>query len=176
MNRCACICFVCFLAALLFGCDTNEPTLLLADIPSGISPDAARRSLNVAADNWTVIEDSHLPPGDKRPRSDVLIVEVRAFTHCGVTGVLGLQFYNDRLTATLFYPEDLPAYLHGLAAKGIHFEPPHSQADVRAQAREVRLAPRTRIWLYRDYKDRDYIGWEDVKLIGEQNRWIDRHS
>jgi len=160
----------------MLGCDTSKTTILLGEIRSGLSPEDARRTVSASEDKWKVIENSHLPPGDKRPRFDILQVEVPEFTDCGVKGVLALHFFNGRLTSTWFYPSDLSMYLQCLESRHIHFDPkgPMTQTErnLGATIAEVRVSHRTRVWLFRDYRNHDYVGWEDIKLIAEENQWI----
>src|SRR5258706_13291899 len=102
--KCSCQTYlVALLTVLPTGCDTSKMTVLVGDIQSGISPNDARRILNVSPDNWKIIEDSHLSPGDKRPRFDILQVEVADFSDFGVKRVLPLHFLYDRLTSTWVY-------------------------------------------------------------------------
>jgi hypothetical protein len=186
MKLCCQFGIVVMLAVLPVGCDTSkttvlETTVLVGDIPSGISPAEVRRTLNVLSDNWKVIEDSHLPAGDKRPRFDILQVEIADFSDCGVKGILGLHFFNDRLTGTSFYPSDLAGYLRCLESRGIHFAPKKTLSKMEralgaARHPEVRVSGHTRVWLFRDYKGRDYVGWEDMKLSAEQDSWIRSYS
>jgi hypothetical protein len=43
---------------------------------------------------WSVIENSHLPPGDRRPRVDILTVSVARFHYLGHVGELQFRFFN----------------------------------------------------------------------------------
>src|SRR5467141_3464954 len=119
MNQCRYCCFVSLLGALLLGCDSSRTTTLLGNIQSGLSPDEVRRVLGVAGSNWRIVENSHLPLGDRRPRFDIVRVEIANFSDCKTKGTLALSFFNDRLTSTWFYPSNLASYLECLQSQGI---------------------------------------------------------
>lgn len=173
--------FISLLGALLLGCDASKTTLLFGELQSGISPDEARRLLRVAEGSWKIVENGHLPSGDRRPRFDILSVEIADFSDCGVKGTLALKFFNDRLTSTWFYPSDLAGYLKCLQSRGIRFEPKRELNEMERYLGgptnlEIRVSHHTRVWLYRDYKDRDYVAWEDMGLSAEEEAWIRSHS
>lgn len=111
-----------------------------------------------------VVEDSRLPAGDTRPRFDVLVLEVRGFSHLGHVGDLKLAFLNDRLAATQFFPRKPDSYLKALQAHG---ESVSEAASVRGN---------TSLVTYTAYDGRQYVRWSDVRIDEEQKRWIMKYS
>ena len=77
-----------------------------------------------------------------------------------------MQFFNDRLMETRFFPNGVDAYLATLANAGV---------DLTKQS-EVTVPPHTRLWTEMDYKKRRYVGWEDVRLAEEMKLWIKRYA
>lgn len=115
-----------------------------------------------------VVEDSHLGPADRRPRFDVYTVSQKGFTHLGQVGELVLQFFNDRLMETRFFPDNVDAYLAALA---------NAAVDLRQQSEaEATVPPYTRLSTAIDYKKRRYVAWEDVRLAEEMKLWIKRYA
>lgn len=144
----------------------NTRTALIDGLVSYQSAKDVRRQL--APLSWEVVEDSHLGPTDQRPRFDVYTVSLKKFTHLGQVGELVLQFFNDRLMETRFFPDNVDAYLAALANAGV---------DLRQQSEaEVTVPPHTRLSTAIDYRKRRYVGWEDIRLAEEMKRWIKRYA
>lgn len=61
-------------------------------------------------EKWTVVWESGLAPGDRRPPFSDLTVEIDSFTDGGSNGSLRLDFINDRLFKVAFAPLDAEAY------------------------------------------------------------------
>lgn len=139
-------------------------TALIGGLMSYQSVEHVRREL--AALSWEVVEDSHLGANDRRPRFDVYTASLKGFVHLGQVGELTLQFFNDRLMETRFFPKDVDAFLAALANAGV---------DLRRQSDATAL-PHTRLWTAMDYKKRRYVGWEDVRLADEMKFWIKRYA
>jgi hypothetical protein len=114
---------------------------------------------------WTTIEDSHLPPGDRRPPFDILTISVSRQAHLGHTGELVFHFFNNRLTSTWFFPDDPTSFTRTL------------ETTMKTAIRpEATVPPFTRVWTHKDYQDRIYIAWEDTRLAEEQSSWIASYS
>ena len=65
------------------------------------------------------MEDSKLPPNDRRPRFDIYAIEIPDREFYGQKGILRLFFFNDRLAFTSFYPEQSESCLQHLRSSGI---------------------------------------------------------
>ncbi len=113
----------------------------------------------------TVVEDSRLPPGDQRPPFNILVLSI-SFEHLDQSGKLRLEFFNDRLMSTSFYPDDLETYLEVLNDSGVILD----------RGGRCKIAPYTEIWKSTDFNNRGYVNWEDERLQKEFDDWITRYS
>jgi hypothetical protein len=142
----------------------NPPAPLLGSFESYASPSEVRKLLpNQLV--VTVVEDSKLPADDMRPRFDVLDLRIEDFEHLGHRGELRAHFLNERLLGTWFYPDSYDTYIAALRRAGLS---PVSE--------NTRVGRYTDLWTYRDFEDRSYVAWEDIRLADEQRRWIMRYS
>lgn len=144
-----------------------ERAKLINGLESYLSIDETKRRLP----SWEVIEQSGLKPQDTRPPFNIYKVAVKNYSHLGISGELHVQFFNNRLLSTWFYPDAFDKYIQLLKDKeGVTFQ------ESRDGSKEAAIPPYTRVWLYRDFKDRQYVGWEDTRLAREFNLWIKRYS
>lgn len=111
------------------------------------------------------IEDSRLDARDPRPKFDVLVLEFKGYRDRGHAGTLMVKFLNERLLSTWFYPEDHAAYLNALEQEGVSLR----------ESNDTTIGF-TRIWTYQDFHGGWYVGWEDVRIAAEMNRWIGKYS
>lgn len=126
---------------------------LLAGLKSYQTVQEVQHSLRLPATQWRVIEDSGTNKGSTtRARFDTVTVEIDGYRLAELTGVLRLEFLNDRLMATLFYPYDLAAFKARF------------QVPTETKLGQVRWG--------RDYKERVYLALEDARLRGEFMKWI----
>ena len=139
---------------------------LINGIESYQSIEAAKKKFPV----WEVIEQSSLGPKDQRPPFNIYKVAIKNYSHLGISGELHLGFFNDRLMETWFYPDSFDKYFEVLKEKGgLAFQESR-------WGKESQILPYTRVWVYKDYKDRNYVGWEDTRLGRESAIWIQRYS
>jgi hypothetical protein len=107
---------------------------------------------------WETIEDSHLPSGDRRPQFDIFTISVSGYRCLGHTGEVQLHFFNNRLTSTWFFPDDPTSFTRTL------------ESTMKAAIRpEATVPPFTRVWTHKNYQDRIYVAWEDIRLAKEQS-------
>ena len=93
------------------------------------------------------------------------MISIAEYTDAGFKGELLLQFHNDRLMSTWFFPSDLAGYKAAMP-KTIVF-------NVK---QEATISPRTKIWIAKAINRGFYIGWEDTALAEEEMDWIAKHS
>jgi hypothetical protein len=114
----------------------SKPTPLVPGLDSFMSPDQVRDRLR-AGEGWKVSERSGLPKGDRRPPFNILAIDVSAHTNLGIPGRLRLNFFNNRLQSTQFFPSDLNKYRMilsnktGLSISGIGSLPPQNKSRRR---------------------------------------------
>jgi hypothetical protein len=102
-----------------------------------------------------------------RPPYEITMITIPSFSHLGFSGDLIVAFFNNRLVGADFYPSDMNGYRKRLSSE--------IGTSLNADS-EATPHPNTRIWKATDYKGRDYIGWEDVRLAEEMRLWIKRYS
>ena len=111
------------------------------------------------------MEKQSAPQAD-RPPFDMTVVTVPRFLLMGDRGELQVEFFNNRLTAVRFFPEEPDRVLGRLAESGV---------DLRSKP-ESATGPHARAWCAVDNLQRRYIGWEDTRLRKEVDLWIRRYS
>jgi len=174
MKRPGCLQRLCFslLAALLLpGCGAekvnesiSQPSPLLPGFQSYHSRAEVLPALSKTL-NAEVLEDSSLPDADPRPLFSIYTISYQGFAYCGQTGELHLQFFNDRLLQTWFFPQDAASCLAVLASLGQQIP----NGDGLATGNTIL---RSGV----DYRGTHYIAWEDRRLALERRRWIARYS
>ena len=149
------------------GCTSvpNTPVVLLDTFYSYTSVAEVEQTLRKVGLSWSIIENSHLPAGDRRPRFDILTLSVAHFHDLGHVGELQLRFFNDRLMSAWFFPNDSIGFARLL----------ESRLKISLTT-EVTIRPFTRIWTQKDYKGRIYFGWEDTRLANEESLWLQKYS
>lgn len=144
-----------------------QRTKLINGIESYQSIEEARRLFPV----WEVVEQSSLGPEDNRPPFNIYKVSIKKYSHLGILGELHLLFFNNRLMETWFYPGSFDKYVNLLEKK--------ERLELQEELHGLRgaiISPYTHMWIYKDYKDSNYVAWEDTRLQREQRIWIKRYS
>jgi hypothetical protein len=158
--------FACFAPrAETFTERADTRTLLMETFASYASIDEVR-ALFPTDTPLRVVEEDGRSESDSRPPFRIHRVSVDGYTHHGCRGELTLKFFNDRLSSVWFYPDEPRKYVEVLAADGL---------DV-ASADAARIPPHTRISGGRDFRDREYVRWEDTRLVEQEDRWISRYA
>jgi hypothetical protein len=110
----------------------------------------------------TIIPDPkvHLPT-DSRPPFNIVVVELASFEHLKHQGNLRITLFNNRLQHVRFFPEDPKGYF-------MLFR----QSETTLWKHLERVFGNVVLRQATDYRGRDYVAWEDKRLIEESNRWI----
>jgi hypothetical protein len=116
---------------------------------------------------WEIKRGSRPAPEDKRPPFIVDTVTIKNYSHLGFSGELVVEFFNNRLVGTKFWPQKIDRYVKRLAST--------EKLDIIGN-QEVMVSKYTRIWVAVDHLGRSYVGWEDVRLNNEMEIWIKRYS
>ena len=143
--------------------ENSDPAVLLGDFMSFSTIEEIDTSKS--SGNLRVIEDSGLSKDDPRPAFNIYTVSM-SYRHLQTDGELVLHYFNDRLTSTRFYPSEEDAYLEELKNNGIDL----------MEENKLDLSEYTRVWKYKDFQNKFYVGWEDIRLINEQHEWIEEYS
>ncbi|HEY3130806.1 MAG TPA: hypothetical protein VGL91_15225 [Acidobacteriota bacterium] len=139
-----------------------QNTRLIGELESYQSIDQVRSRLLTTPKDWKIIQDSRPDPAKEDPRVGVITISLQNYKHLGVPGELILHFFNNRLVSTVFFPTDFPAYKAGL----------EERERIKFDQVEIFRRPRTRIWIGKDSRKRDCIGWEDTALRNEIDQWL----
>ena len=169
--------FTCLLAGWTLSCDAtdhdsfvevlSEHAKLIAPFESYENISVVQRRLKTNGLSWSLIEDnSTVSKGSKRPPFHIYVIRVNAFKDSGHEGDLRLEFFNDRLMATWFYPEGFTSYRAVVEAR---------YPEILGK-QSITVGQYTRIAFARDYEARDYIAWEDIRLREQVDLWIKQYS
>jgi hypothetical protein len=151
----------------------KERTKLIDGLESYQSIEEAKSWFAARSFKWELVADNHLAPGDKRPPMSIYSVSIKNYVHLECSGELHVSFFNNRLMSAIFYPVEHDRYLDRLVKReGIRFVVDSKRPDVR----EATVAPHTRVWPYRDYQGRSYVGWSDTRLEEEEMLWTMRYA
>lgn len=116
---------------------------------------------------WIVIENgATVAENENRPPFDIHVIRVDRCSNLGFEGALRLEFFNNRLMATWFYPKTFSS--NRALIEGSHTELRTGQATI--------IGRYTRIEFGIDHERRDYVAWEDSRLREEFYLWIRRYS
>lgn len=169
--------FTCVLAGWTLSCNEtdhesfvevlNEHAKLIASFESYENISTIQQRLKTTGLTWSLVENNSTVSKDsRRPPFHIYVIKVHAFKDSGQKGDLRLEFFNDRLMATWFYPENFTSYRSAIEER---------YREIRGKQSLV-LPQHVRITFARDYEDRDYIAWEDIRLREQVDLWIKRYS
>lgn len=145
----------------------GDRTKLIDPFESYESISIAQQRLKNSGFTWTVIENNAtLAKGETRPPFHIYVIRVDNFSSRGVDGALRLEFFNDRMMATWFYPKNFSFYRTLLEKR---------YPKLRAGQAAI-IDQYTRIEFGIDHEGHNYISWEDSRLREEFNLWIKRYS
>lgn len=139
------------------GAPASAGSRLAASLVSGQSPEQVRAQLDRSGwRDWRVVDQPEAKPPAGRPDFRFLSAEADGES-LGVKGKLRVDFLNDRLMATWFFPNDTTAYR--AAIQKLPATDPLKQANFGV-----------------DYRNQNYALWEDPRLRKEMEDWIRKHS
>ena len=141
-------------------------TQLAGDFRSQMSLDEWKAHAKRAGFTWQVAENQMVEAKEERPRFSNIRIVVQVFTDLGESGEAHFQFFNERLMAIRYFPNDFIGYKSNLwRSKG-------AQADKA----EILIEPSTRVYIAQDFRGLRFICFEDMALVRNMNNWIARYS
>jgi len=167
------LCIVSLLCGCSSGLEFDEylevdeiQTPLGAGLLSYTAYDRVKTQLKLQDSDIVIIEDSKPKLPSHVPPFNILTIKIPDFEILGDRGDLVLSFFNDRLMETRFYPPSTSDFLN------------KSSIDVNRLGDRTKIVvkPYTNIWLYKDFEDKEYVGWADVRLIKQTSMWIKKYS
>ena len=105
-------------------------------------------------------------PDKEQPPYTIARLGVASFEHLGFTGELNLVFFNDRLEAVWFFPDDFNAYTSTLKSRGVTI------TDDIADSRRAL----SHVWTDKTLEGKPYVAWGDSRLLEQARRWLLRHA
>lgn len=162
-----CVLFACTVA---IGCQEALPEP--GSLPATLSPlfkgfesyqtlDQASKVLPDRA-AWKVVFQNKSQSRAGCPRFDEFTFAVPA-TDLGYSGIMKLQFINDKLATTVFTPTDFSGYVEAL-----------QRAGTTVSTEERRVPPATLVWSSNGVDGRPFVGWRDERFAVEVNAWVGR--
>ena len=145
--------------------DIQTGVELIDGIESYQSSEVVIGMLRLEHDDISTIESSSLPEGDTRPPFTSVSYHIENYSHMGESGDLIVNFFNDRLLAVVFYPNNDESYSKVLAENGY---------KMREDAHEAR--PNVMVQKDKDYKEKFCFSWVDKRLEAQANRWLSLYS
>lgn len=116
---------------------------------------------------WEVIEKGGLPPGDQRPSYSGEKWRASHFKDRGFEGRVEVEFFNERLMAVSFFPDEFDSYLKSLD--------PEAKAQIGERLR-LSWDPRVNVRVGSSPEGLRCVTWESVRLREEDRRWIADHG
>lgn len=101
-----------------------------------------------------------------RPPLSIRVLSVTEFSYLGMRGDLRLEFIDDELAATWFYPKDADRFDAEMKKRGSAVEP----------GSPIRLHAATELRVDVDYRGQKYWAWEDINLRQKVERWIKKYA
>jgi hypothetical protein len=158
---------ILLIASILLGCGetpsfterASQSSALIDGFSSYESVDDVKNFLGNAV--VTVVEDSQLALSDQRPPFSILVWSI-SFEHLNQPGKLRLEFFNDRLMSTTFFPNEMTTYIEALNDSGITFD----------REGHGNNAPYTELWKSTDSNGPGFVRWADERLDEELDAWI----
>ncbi len=149
-----------------FNCSGTEPAHFIDSFYSYQTSKEFEKMVKLTNDTIIVSENSKLDSTDTRPQFDILRVSIPNYKHLAISGTLDALFYNDRLQAILFYPNNTTKYVNTL------------NDSLNINLREINEITQdcVKILKWTDYKNELYFGWRDMRLDKEQSAWISRFA
>jgi hypothetical protein len=146
-------------------------TKLINEIESYQHPDEFKKTLDPKIYTWKIsgkIWDGHV--GKWRPPYVFYNIEIMDYSYLGFQGKLKVDFFNNRLMETTFYPSYFDKFVEKLKKKeGL-------KLDKNIDNKEFyKMLPYTRILINKN-KDQMYIRWTDIRLKEERDLWIHKHA
>ena len=141
---------------------------LVNGIESLSSPKDLQSRPDMARLHWSEIEGSRSSPSDARFSEYVAVVD--GYSVDGFPGALRLDFVNEHLISTWFYPDDFNGFVAHLQHEGIRIDSKNRSEDwhVPGTATVIRIGL--------DHQTKNYVSWEDEQVSSLVDRWITKNS
>jgi hypothetical protein len=191
MNKLLLILFIISLViCFILGCSSKSYTEIAKDRTKLINGFESYQSIEKVkamfkndTSSWIVIEDSK--SGNDNAPFNIYTVEIKNYSHLGFIGDLRLDFFNNRLEETWFYPVEYDKYVDLLVKKEGIVELKDKKKNEQIDGLPAlpspygykdNIQPYIKIWFFTDYRGKKYVGWGDTRLIEEKHQWINEND
>lgn len=139
---------------------------------------AETRAVIDASQRASSLSSTRTLPSAAYPQRDMDRLRVTDYSYCGTTGVLTLDFFNDRLMEALFEPADVQ-----VCRTALFQAYPQLRRDDNGRVERVdghlRLATNLDLVLSEvgvALKTRPYVRWQDLRLVASLQEWERRFA
>jgi hypothetical protein len=142
----------------------DEPTPLIDGFMSRQRAFKVEKSLRDIGISVTILEDgaTHGHRSRMRPSLSVRVVSATGFSYLGVRGDLRMEFVDDELAATWFYPDNADRFESEIGKR----------YPAITSGGAILLQPATELRAGVDYRALKYWVWEDIALRHKIDSWI----
>lgn len=162
------------IALVVAGCrqressELGEATPLINGLMSHQSASEVEEVLRRAGIPTVVLEKEESEQERPRLRSalSVRVLSAAEYQHLGVRGDLRLEFVDDQLAATWFFPHDVQRFDAEMKKRGLTVQP----------GVPVRMHGATELRAAMDFRGRHYWAWEDINLRARVENWIKKNA
>jgi len=144
-------------------CGSKKKIELVQGVYSKLTENEARALPNLRNCKWIVKVDTNFAPQNSSMQFHMLKILIFNYEDLGVKGQLKIEFLNDRLMSTWFFPKEVDAYIDKLRfARGIKIIKENKKVKSNG----------CQILYYKDYKNNYYIRYDDCQVLKKYNNLI----
>jgi len=142
------------------------PTPLIGDFRSQMALEEWKIRMRQAGIKWQIVENQVVEAKGERPRFSNIRIAVNDYPDFGKKGNAQFQFFNEKLMAVRYFPNDFAAYQSRV----------WSENQAQTIQKEILVKPSTRIYSAHDFRGMQFVCFEDIVLTQAMNQWIARYS
>lgn len=139
-----------------------ERSPFVLGISSYMSLDDVTKKLSIEPSKIVITDKNISPKQDGIPPFDILTAKIQNTEIEGFKGSVSITFFNGRLMEILFFPVNVNGFVKSISGL--------------SKSNEIEIRPFTRVWLGKDYQDKAYVGWLDIRLQKQLDAWIKSYS
>lgn len=162
-----------FFFVLLAGCGSEyeledyskveaDSSRLALGLSSYMSLDDVKKELSLESEEIVITDKNISPKQDGIPPFEILTAKIPNAEVGGFKGPASMTFFNGRLMEVRFFPVDVNGFVQSI--------------DGLSQSNAIEVKPFTKVWFAKDYQDKAYVGWVDIRLQKQVDAWIKNYS
>jgi hypothetical protein len=164
---------ILFFFVLLAGCGSEyeledytkvevDRSLLVLGLSSYMSLSDVERELSIEPGVIVITDKNISPKQDGIPPFDILTAKIPDVEIKNFKGSVLMTFFNGRLMEVRFFPVDVNGFVQTI--------------DGLPKSKEIEIRLFTKVWFGKDYQDKAYVGWLDIRLQKQFDAWIKNYS